>query len=114
MKLQYVLKSKSITLHPGFHRCTVRGSPRILTAAEFRILYRLMSRPRWVFSRKELIHAAHGPNYPATLKTIDIKVHSLRQKLGRDVIESVYGVGYRFAEAPIVRVKLTSRKSLHE
>ena len=71
-----------------------------LTSTEFKILHFLARRPGWVFSRKQIVEAVHGMNYPATDRSVDFQIVGLRKKLGQagSYIETVRGVGYRFKE----------------
>ncbi len=87
-------------LDPDRHRCTVDGQPVPLTAKEFQILEALMRRPGRVLSRERLLDQVWGSDISVTLRTIDTHLKRLREKLGvaADLIETVRGVGYRFAE----------------
>jgi len=72
-----------------------------LTAVEFRLLRKLLSRPGHVFSRNALLDSAHDAFRDTTDRAIDSHVKNLRRKLERvrprgSGIASVYGVGYRF------------------
>ncbi len=73
-----------------------------LTSTEFRILYAMASSPGKVFSREELIEKALGYRYEGYDRVIDAHIKNIRKKLGEDpksstLIQTVYGVGYRFA-----------------
>lgn len=72
-----------------------------LTASEFRILFTLASRPGRIFSRDELIGQALGYQFEGYDRTVDAHVKNIRRKIERDpknpeIIQTVYGVGYRF------------------
>lgn len=81
-------------------RATAGGEPLNLTRSEFRILDALIRQPGRVFTRAELIDAALGSDSMVLERTIDVHIRSLRAKLGPYAtrIETVRGVGYRFAE----------------
>jgi len=71
-----------------------------LTPAEFRLLRTLASSPGQVFSRAQLLDRLYQDHRVVTDRAVDSHVKNLRRKLqavrnGSDVIESVYGVGYR-------------------
>ena len=70
-----------------------------LTPTEFRMLWTMMSQPGRPFSRNELMETSRGEDANSLERTIDVHVRSLRKKLGdtTDLIETVRGVGYRFA-----------------
>ncbi len=76
-----------------------------LTRTEFSLLQALMHNPGYVFTRSELIEKALGYNYESIERTLDTHIKNLRRKIGDDPkqptsIQTVYGVGYRLAEAP--------------
>lgn len=84
-------------------RVVMVGDTQIdLTPSEFSILAILMSAPGRAFSRLELLERMQGSAYEGYERTIDVHVRNLRTKIEPDVsepryIETVYGVGYRFA-----------------
>jgi two-component system phosphate regulon response regulator PhoB len=82
------------------HRCFVDGEEVGLTAKEFSLLQCLMRRPGRVMTRDRLLDDVWGSDITVTTRTIDTHLKRLREKLGRagDLIETVRGVGYRFAE----------------
>jgi two-component system, OmpR family, response regulator BaeR len=76
-----------------------------LTPQEFRMLRLLISQPGRVFSRAQLLDAAHADLRDVSDRAIDSHIKNLRRKMntarpGCDCIASVYGVGYRF-DAPL-------------
>jgi two-component system phosphate regulon response regulator PhoB len=82
------------------HRCYVGGEEVGLTAKEFQLLATLMRRPGRVLTRERLLDEIWGSDVTVTLRTIDTHLKRLREKLGKsgELIETVRGVGYRFAE----------------
>lgn len=84
------------------HVVKVEGMPVDLTITEFGILTHLAQRPGFVRTRDQIISAVHGRNVILSTRTIDVHVTALRKKLGELAwcVETVRGVGYRFAEAP--------------
>jgi two-component system, OmpR family, alkaline phosphatase synthesis response regulator PhoP len=82
------------------HEVRVEGVRLELTSSEFALLQFLVSHPGWVYTRSQIVKAVHGDDYPVTERSVDVMVLSLRRKLGEagEVIETVRGVGYRFAE----------------
>jgi len=73
-----------------------------LTPSEFGLLAALMSTPGRVFSRNELLNRLQGDAFEGYERTIDVHVRNLRSKIEPDshrprYVETVYGVGYRFA-----------------
>jgi two-component system phosphate regulon response regulator PhoB len=94
------MRQGTIELDPERHRCKVEGTSVSLTAKEFQLLANLMARPGRVFSREQLLDRVWGSDITVTLRTIDTHMKRLREKLGSgaDRIETVRGVGYRFAD----------------
>ncbi len=85
------------------HKVEFAGKGVDLTPTEFKLLSLLAQNPGRVFSRIELIDRVHGYSFAGYERTIDTHVKNLRQKLGDDprvpdYIQTVYGVGYRFAK----------------
>jgi DNA-binding response OmpR family regulator len=81
---------------------TKAGVPVRLTAKEFDLLWFLASHPRRVFSRDQLMDRIWGYDAAVDTGTVTVHVRRLRQKIERDpssprFLETVWGVGYRFA-----------------
>jgi DNA-binding response OmpR family regulator len=73
-----------------------------LTPSEFELLATLMAAPGRAFSRLELLDRVQGTSFEGYERTIDVHVRNLRAKIEPDdsnpiYIETVYGIGYRFA-----------------
>jgi two-component system phosphate regulon response regulator PhoB len=84
------------------HRIWVEGTEIELTALEFKLLVTLYDRRNRVQSRGALLDHVWGMDTKIATRTVDAHVKRLREKIGaaRDYIETVRGVGYRFAETP--------------
>jgi len=84
------------------HRVFVDGEEIGLTAIEFRLLTTLYERKNRVQSRTSLLDNVWGIDANITTRTVDTHVKRLREKLGPagEYIETIRGVGYRFAEFP--------------
>jgi len=95
-----VLDHGPLRLDPARHRCWVNGEEVSLTAKEFDLLRGLMTRPGRVLTREVLLEQVWGSDITVTVRTIDTHLKRLREKLGAagELIETVRGVGYRFAE----------------
>jgi two-component system phosphate regulon response regulator PhoB len=95
-----VLEAGPLRLDPARHRCWVDGEEVVLTAKEFDLLQELMTRPGRVMTREALLDRVWGSDITVTVRTIDTHLKRLREKLGAagNLIETVRGVGYRFAE----------------
>ena len=95
-----VLSASGIVLSPSHREVTVDGAEIKLTLREFDLLEYLMRKPGVVFSREALLQSVWGWDFDGGSRTVDVHVQTLRQKLGDDAscIETVRGVGYRFAD----------------
>ncbi|NIK77886.1 DNA-binding response OmpR family regulator [Paenibacillus castaneae] len=79
------------------------GQKLELTRTEFLLLWKLASNPGRVFTRTHLMDEALGDGFLGYERTLDSHIRNLRRKLevyeeGVALIQTVYGVGYRFAE----------------
>jgi DNA-binding response OmpR family regulator len=97
-----VLRAADITLD-RIGRIVIVGEKHVdLTPSEFDLLATLMSVPGRAFSRLDLLERIQGDAFDGYQRTIDVHVRNLRIKIEPDpshprYVESVYGVGYRFA-----------------
>jgi two-component system phosphate regulon response regulator PhoB len=84
------------------HRVWVQGREIDLTALEFKLLVTLHDRKNRVQTRDTLLQDVWGIEADITTRTVDTHVKRLREKLGHagEYIETVRGVGYRFADVP--------------
>ncbi|PKQ04702.1 MAG: DNA-binding response regulator [Alphaproteobacteria bacterium HGW-Alphaproteobacteria-12] len=78
-------------------RVTVSGRAIKLTSLEYRLLSYLMHHQGRVISRTELVEHLYDQDFDRDSNTIEVFVGRLRRKLGKDVIETVRGLGYRLA-----------------
>jgi two-component system, OmpR family, response regulator ChvI len=87
------------------HACTWKGKAVTLTVTEFLILHALAQRPGVVKSRDALMDAAYDDQVYVDDRTIDSHIKRLRKKFkivddSFEMIETLYGVGYKYREAP--------------
>ena len=93
-----------LRMDPERHACTWKGENVVLTVTEFLILQSLAQRPGVVKSRNALMDAAYDDQVYVDDRTIDSHIKRLRKKFkvvddDFDMIETLYGVGYRFKES---------------
>lgn len=93
--------SHGIRVDSTRYEVTADGVPIELSATEFGILEVLVKNPGWVFSRSKIIDAVKGADYPVTERSVDVHILGLRRKLGKHgtLIQTVRGIGYRFADS---------------
>ena len=92
-----------LSMDPARHRVTWNGRDVTLTVTEFMILEALAQRPGVVKSRNQLMDVAYHDDIYVDDRTIDSHIKRLRRKFRAvdgdfKAIETLYGVGYRFAE----------------
>jgi two-component system response regulator ChvI len=98
-----VLERGLLRMDSERHTCTWKNEPVTLTVTEFLILQALATRPGVVKSRNALMDAAYDDQVYVDDRTIDSHIKRLRKKFKQaedsfDMIETLYGVGYRFKE----------------
>jgi two-component system, OmpR family, alkaline phosphatase synthesis response regulator PhoP len=101
--LSRVLQAAGLTVDPDAHTVDVDGRPLHLTPTEFGLLQALVEHPGHALTRLELIENGLGYSYDGLERTVDSHIKNLRRKLdeaglGGEVIETVFGVGYRLVE----------------
>ena len=75
-----------------------------LTPKEFDLLKTLAAKPKQVFSREQLLQQVWGYDYFGDERTVDAHIKKLRQKVekvGPQVIQTVWGVGYKFDDSDV-------------
>ena len=99
-----VLRAGNLTLDIPRLRAAVSGRGVELTATEFQLLAALARQPGRVFTRAQLLDAIHGVAFDSYERAIDAHVKNIRRKIEPDprsprYLLTVYGVGYRLADA---------------
>ena len=84
------------------HRVYIRDKEINLTSKEFELLELLISHPNKVYSREKLLKLVWGTDYPGDVRTVDVHIRRLREKVEENPGEPKYvhtkwGVGYYFA-----------------
>ena len=97
-----LIQAADIRLDRGTRQVLVGERDVRLTPSEFDLLAAMMESPGRVYSRAELLERVQGVAYEGYERTIDVHIRNLRNKIepesgGPRYIETVYGVGYRFA-----------------
>ena len=82
-------------------RVFIDGTEINLTAKEFDVLELLAMNPNKVYSRENLLNTVWGYEYPGDVRTVDVHIRRLREKVEPNASEPVYvqtkwGVGYYF------------------
>lgn len=91
------LQAAGLHLDEG-RQCVSRGEQEIeLTAAEFRLLRYFMLHAGQILSKSHLAEHLYDGETERDSNVIEVHVNHLRRKLGREVIETRRGQGYRFS-----------------
>lgn len=99
-----VVESGDMRLDCEGKRAYIAGKEIGLTAKEFEVLELLMLNPNRVYSRENLLKLVWGVDYPGDVRTVDVHIRRLREKIEENPSEPKYvhtkwGVGYYFMNA---------------
>lgn len=114
-----LLRWAALTLDPGSLEVTYEGQPVHLTSTEYRLLELLLRNPQRVFSRSAIVeHLWTFDEQPETA-TVKTYIKNLRQKLkiineSADLIETVYGLGYRLKPQPQIPKTIAPSSSMDQ
>lgn len=96
-----VVEAGDLVLDCESRRVTIAGKEINLTAKEFDVLELLVFNPGKVYSRENLLDTVWGYEYPGDVRTVDVHIRRLREKIEENPSEPKYvhtkwGVGYYF------------------
>ena len=96
-----VLAAGPLRVDQARHLVTIEGRPVELTPKEFDLLALLLGHPGRAFARDYLMERVWGYEAVGSDRTVDTHIQRLRKKLGAsgEAIETVWGIGYRFARS---------------
>jgi len=97
-----VITSGELVINLDQHMVLLSRRPVDLTFKEFELLKTFASTPGRVYTREELLRNIWGYDYFGGTRTVDVHVRRVRSKIeqNKSYIETVHGVGYRFAPEP--------------
>lgn len=94
-----IVRVGGLDIDPQKYTVSFKGEPIKFTPNEFRLLYLLAGRAGQIFTREQLLENLHGAASSMD-RSVDSHIKNLRKKLeaasGEPMIETVYGIGYRF------------------
>ena len=97
-----VLEASGVVYNVSDNEVTFEGKPIKLTAKEMKLLLLFMQNPTKTFTKANLYKSVWEDEYIYEDNTINVHMSNLRKKLaeatGKDVIETVWGIGYRLKE----------------
>ncbi len=96
-----IIKSGEIQLDCDSRQLMVSDKRINLTAKEFDLLELLVSHPGKVYSREQLLEFVWGKDYPGDLRTVDVHVRRLREKIEPNpgdprYVQTKWGIGYYY------------------
>jgi len=94
-----LLKNGDLVLDVEQHLATFKGQQIELSNREWAILIPLVSHPNKIFSKANLEDKLYDFDSEVTSNTIEVYVHHLRAKLGKDFIRTIRGLGYRLGQS---------------
>ena len=104
---QSVLSYAPFAIDEGQHRVTLYDQPLQLSLKEFQLLALFLKNPGRVFAKSELFLKIWETDYMEDANTLNVHIHSLRDKLAKSAgqrpypkIETVWGLGYRLGGDP--------------
>ena len=98
-----IIEVEGLRIDTERHEALVGGTPVDLTAKEFELLVYFARSPGRVFTRAQLLDQVWGYSHSGYEHTVNSHINRLRSKIERDpgnpdYIQTVWGVGYRFAD----------------
>ena len=101
VKAPSIVRTGGLEIDPEKYSVTFNGNPIKLTPNEFKLLHLLANRPGQTLTREQLLDDLHGAASSVD-RSVDSHIKNLRKKLetasGESMIETIYGIGYRFIE----------------
>ncbi|MHB1475944.1 MAG: response regulator transcription factor [Dermatophilaceae bacterium] len=92
-----ILVAGEVTLDPATHEVELAGAPIALTPREYALLEYFLRHPGRVVSKTELLDNVWDAAQDTDPNAVEVYVGYLRRKVGRDVLLTVRGAGYRLA-----------------
>lgn len=83
--------AKTVTLH---------GKPLMLTQREYLLLELMLSQPKHILSRAQMEDKLYGWDQEVESNAIEVHIHNLRKKIGKNFIITKRGLGYQIGEMP--------------
>lgn len=91
------LKHGKLELEPASRQVWYDAQPVVLSAREYALLEDLMRHKQQIRSRAQLEESLYAWGEEAGSNIVEVYVHHLRRKFGRETIQTVRGMGYRLS-----------------
>jgi len=103
VKTPAIIRAGALEIDAEKYIVSLNGRQVHFTPNEFKLLYRLASRPGQTLTREQLLDDLRGAASSID-RSVDSHIKNLRRKLEAEskdqIIETVYGIGYRFIDQP--------------
>lgn len=93
-----LIKFRNVEIDQASHLARVSGKTVDLTSREWALLDQFLRHSRVVISKSQLEDALYAFGAEVESNTVEVYVSRLRKKLGRDIIQTVRGIGYRLED----------------
>jgi two-component system, OmpR family, response regulator QseB len=99
-RAQAVIEHGTLRVDPAARSVMLAGRDAALTAREFALLLQLLEHRGRVLSRTQLQESVYNWSSDVESNTVEVHIHHLRRKLGRELIRTVHGHGYMIDNLP--------------
>jgi len=89
-----ILSNGEITMDLATHEATYGGTTLSLSNKEFTLLYALTEYPGVILSRAQIERRLYGCNEEVDSNVVEVLIHALRKKFGKEIIRNVRGIGW--------------------
>lgn len=89
-----VMASENASLDTVSKKLTYKGKTEILSAKEYALMSALMSTAGSILSRAQLEETLYGWNEEIGSNAVEVHIHQLRKKFGKEIIRNIRGIGY--------------------
>lgn len=98
---QHIIESGDLRLDCDGRRVYIENKEISLTAKEFEVLELLINNPNKVYGREALLKLVWGADYPGDVRTVDVHIRRLREKIESNpsdpkYVHTKWGIGYYF------------------
>ena len=91
-----ILEIGNLIIDRASYKASYKGKEINLPRKEFELLYLLASKPGKVFKREHILELVWGRDVVVGVRTIDVHIRKLREKIGNNFFKTIKGVGYKF------------------
>ena len=92
------IKVGNLTLNLNTNEAVYGSVQHVLSAKEFSLIHLLMENPNNFFSRSKLEDSLYGWNEEVESNSVEVHIHQLRKKFGKDIIKNTRNVGYKIGD----------------